>query len=670
VKEVNRILHGGDYNPNQWPEEEWQEDLSWFQKAHLNSVTLNVFSWAVLQPSEDEYDFSQLDRMIALYEHAGFDIVLATATAALPAWLVKRYPEVSRTDFEGRRQKFGKRHNACPNSLVYQHFARSLAGKLARRYGENPAVKLWHINNEYSGACFCENCEKAFRRWLRQRYKTPENLNAAWNTEFWSHKIYDWDEIVAPNRLSESQSKRDSAFEGMSVDYRRFNSDSLLNNFRMERDEIRRYDKTTPVTTNLMGTYKTLNYQRWGPEMDIVSWDNYPGDFDAPSMVALRHGVMRGLKAGKPFWIMEQNPTQQTYMGFTKKEPGKMRAWSYQALANGADALLYFQLKNSIGASEKYCGSVISHAGHKETRVFREVTQLGAELKKLGGQFLGAKVPAHVGIIYDWESYWALDYDRYRGTNKDLDYVETVHHHYAFFYQQHIPVDFISPQEDLTPYKLIVAPVLYMVGEALQKRLEAYVRQGGNLVVTYASGIVNESTNVIPGGYPGAFRELAGIIVEENDFLDTGMENRAQFAGKKVYPCEQTCDVIHLQGAQVIAQFADENYFYKGLPAVTVHEYGKGRVWYIGTRFRQSGLRTLLGDICGQSHIVPLVNRSTGLEITRRDTDKAAYFFLINHTAEPRPVPEEFVGCTNILTDMKIDKSLTLKKYDVLIIRQ
>ena len=300
----NVVLYGGDYNPEQWPKEIWKEDLRLFDLAGINSATVNVFSWAKLQPSEEEYNFAELDEIIDMLSKANIQIVLATSTGAMPAWLVRKYPEVARVDYEGRRHKFGGRHNACPNSPVFQHYAHELAHRLAERYGSNPHVVCWHVSNEYGGACYCENCEKAFRVWLRKRYGTLDALNAAWNTSFWGHTFYDWDDIVAPNALGDGIPSDKTCFAGMSIDYRRFMSDSLLGNFTMERDAIRECDPSTPITTNLMGTYKGLDYFRWAKQMDIVSWDNYPS-FDTPwSMTAMNHDLMRSLK-GKPFMLME-----------------------------------------------------------------------------------------------------------------------------------------------------------------------------------------------------------------------------------------------------------------------------------------------------------------------------------------------------------------------------
>lgn len=271
-----RILFGGDYNPNQWPKEVWKQDMAYFKDAHINSATINVFSWAKIQPSENEYNFTELDEIVDMLSNENYDIVMATSTAALPAWMVKKYPETMSTDYEGLQHKFGVRHNFCPNSLVYQKYAKSLATELAKRYSGNKNISVWHINNEYGGYCYCDNCQKQFRVWLKDKYKTLDAVNAAWNTEFWGHTFYDWDEIVVPNKLSEEPWGGMTSFAGISTDYRRFYSDSMLNCYKLERDAVKAIIPDALVTTNLMGTFKGLDYFKWAKEMDIVSWDNYP----------------------------------------------------------------------------------------------------------------------------------------------------------------------------------------------------------------------------------------------------------------------------------------------------------------------------------------------------------------------------------------------------------
>lgn len=661
-----RILYGGDYNPNQWPREVWNEDMRLFKKAGVNSATVNVFSWAKLQPNEETYDFSELDDVIDMLGKENFDIVLATSTAAMPAWLAKKYPEVTRVDFEGRRHKFGQRHNHCPNSPVWRRYARQLASELAKRYGKNPHVTCWHINNEYNTGCYCENCEKAFRVWLRKKYGSLEALNAAWNTEFWGHTFYDWDEIVAPNSLADGMGfgwTRKTAFAGISLDYDRFLSDSLLENYKMERDAIREHDPDTPITTNLMGTYKGLDYFKWAKEMDIVSWDNYPAYNTPWSETAMRHDLMRGLK-NQPFMLMEQTPSQQNWQAYNSlKRPGQMRAQSYQTIAHGADTIQFFQLRRSKGACEKFHGAVISHSGSEETRVFQECSQLGAELAALGSQLLGADNPAQVGILFDWDNYWALEYTS--GPSVDLKYCNQIHQYYRYFYDRHIPVDMVPMDGDFSRYKAIVAPVLYMVKEGVAEALTAFVEAGGTLITGFMSGIVDQSDNVHLGGYPGPLRKLCGVWAEEIDALAPEQSNTLKFMDGSQSKCGLLCDILHLEGAQALAVYGED--FYAGAPAVTKNAYGKGTVYYVGTQPEAQGLDKILDSLTGQGEIHPLIPDRTQLEVTRRVKDGTEFWFILNLTGKPQPLPESFAGETDMLTG---EKAGDLKPFDAILVKR
>lgn len=661
-----RILYGGDYNPNQWPEEIWEEDMKLFDKARINSATINVFSWAKLQPEEDRYNFEELDRIVEMLDKNGKDIVLATSTGALPAWMVRKYPEVARTDYEGRHAKFGQRHNACPNSPVFQKYSKRLAGKLSQRYGHLDSVVCWHISNEYGGECYCENCEKAFRVWLKKKYGTLETLNKAWNTEFWGHTIYDWEEIVAPNALSEGLWGDKTCFAGISIDYRRFNSDGMLANFMAERDAIREFDKATPITTNLMGTYKGLDYFKWAKEMDIVSWDNYPSYNTPWSMTAMRHDLMRGLK-NAPFMLMEQTPSQQNWQPYNSlKKPGQMRAQSYQTVAHGADTVQFFQLRRSVGACEKFHGAVISHAGTDNTRVFREVTELGKELEKLGDRIIGAVNPAEVGIIFDWDNYWALEYTS--GPNKDIYYVDQIHQYYSYFYHRNIPVDMISREADFAKYKIIVAPVLYMVHKGVAEALEKFVKNGGILITGFMSGIVGESDNVHLGGYPGPLRSMAGVWVEEIDALAPEQKNTIKFVDGTEYTCNLVCDIMHLEGAECIAEYSSN--FYSGTPAITKNTYGDGMVYYVGTQPEKDALKKVLDSVAVQASVCSVTEEETGLEVTFRRSTEGDFYFLINFTEENIPLPKQFANQEDILTGEIVTVETVLKPYDVRMIKR
>ena len=665
AKGFGRILYGGDYNPNQWPKEIWEQDMVYFKDARINSATINVFSWAKIQPAEDTYYFDELDEIVEMLSKENYDIVLATSTGAMPAWLYKKYPEVARTDYFGRHHKFGQRHNHCPNSLVFQKYAKALVEKLAERYAHNPHVTCWHISNEYGGECYCENCEKAFRVWLKNKYGTIEAVNKAWNMEFWGHTVYDWDEIVLPNALGDGmENGTDTAFAGLSVDYRRFMSDSMLENYKMERDVVRRYNPDTIITTNLMGTYKFLDYFKWAKEMDIVSWDNYPSYNTPWSFTAMSHDLMRGLKDA-PFMLLEQTPSQQNWQPYNSlKKPGQMRAQSIQTMAHGADTVQFFQLRRSVGGCEKFHGAVIGHVGHNNTRVFREVKQLGEELERLGTSTLGSVNQADVGIIFDWDNYWALDYTS--GPTEDLKYVDQIHHYYKFFYDNNIGVNMIPVDADFSKYKIVVAPVLYMVKEGMKEALTKFVENGGILITTFMSGLVNESDNVHLGGYPGPLRELAGIWVEEIDALAPEQTNTITFTDGTRMTCNLLCDLMHLEGAQLLASY-DEN-FYAGMPAITKNTFGKGCTYYIGTNMGQEGIDKVLKMATQQAGVHPVVKEPTALEVVCRKTANSTHYYIFNLKETEIVIPEQFVGYTDLLTGKKVESGMRMKHYDALIL--
>ena len=665
AKGFGRILYGGDYNPNQWPKEIWEQDMVYFKDARINSATINVFSWAKIQPAEDTYYFDELDEIVEMLSKENYDIVLATSTGAMPAWLYKKYPEVARTDYFGRHHKFGQRHNHCPNSLVFQKYAKALVEKLAERYAHNPHVTCWHISNEYSGECYCENCEKAFRVWLKNKYETIEAVNKAWNMEFWGHTVYDWDEIVLPNALGDGmENGTDTAFAGLSVDYRRFMSDSMLENYKMERDVVRRYNPDTIITTNLMGTYKFLDYFKWAKEMDIVSWDNYPSYNTPWSFTAMSHDLMRGLKDA-PFMLLEQTPSQQNWQPYNSlKKPGQMRAQSIQTMAHGADTVQFFQLRRSVGGCEKFHGAVIGHVGHNNTRVFREVKQLGEELERLGTSTLGSVNQADVGIIFDWDNYWALDYTS--GPTEDLKYVDQIHHYYKFFYDNNIGVNMIPVDADFSKYKIVVAPVLYMVKEGMKEALTKFVENGGILITTFMSGLVNESDNVHLGGYPGPLRELAGIWVEEIDALAPEQTNTITFTDGTRMTCNLLCDLMHLEGAQLLASY-DEN-FYAGMPAITKNTFGKGCTYYIGTNMGQEGIDKVLKMATQQAGVHPVVKEPTALEVVCRKTANSTHYYIFNFKETEIVIPDQFVGYTDLLTGKKVESGMRMKHYDALIL--
>lgn len=637
-KGVNQILYGGDYNPEQWAEEVWLEDMQIMKQAHIKIVTLNVFSWAALQPDEDTYCFERLDRIMNLLRENGFLVCMATSTGAHPAWMAKRHPDILRTDGNGRKRKFGGRHNSCPNSPTYRLYASRLAKRLAKRYKGYSNIVAWHVSNEYGGTCYCENCEKAFREWLKRKYKTLEEMNRCFFTDFWGHTFYDWDEVVLPNLLSEhfigENGEERTMFQGISLDYMRFISDSMLECFQIEYRAIREEMPDIPITTNLTGADKNLDSQKWAKQMDFVSWDSYPRPSDSAAETAMSHDIMRGLKGQMPFVLMEQTPSVTNWQPYNKlKRPKEMRLLSYQAAAHGADAIQFFQIRRGKGACEKFHGAVIDHAGRTDTRVFQEVAQLGQELELLNGAFLESKTPSQAAILFDWDNWWAVEYSA--GPSILIRYLDVVKAYYTALFEDNISVDFIGAEDELENYKIVIAPLLYMVKTGLEEKIEHFTENGGCFITGYFSGIVDEHDLVLEGGYPGTLKEVLGIWVQEQDALPKGEKNAFYYKEEK-YPAEILCDLILLEGADSVSTYTED--FYQGISVITRNFYGNGTAWYVGTSSSKEFYREFLSDRCREAGISPCFVTPSGVEAAIRKGKNGSFLFLLNYTEQEQEV--------------------------------
>lgn len=661
------IWYGGDYNPDQWPEEIWHEDMRLFREAGINIVTLPVFSWAKLQPDETTYSFEWLDKILDLVAENGIYACLATSTAAQPAWMSRQYPEVLPVDVDGRRRTHGSRVNFCPNSGVYRRFSVELARRMALRYKEHPALLIWHVANEYGPHCYCEQCAAAFREWLKERYRTVKELNERWNMSFWGHTVYDWEEIVPPSNLNGDN----RCFQGMMLDYKRFMSDSILACYQAEYDAIKAVTPDIPITTNIWGLFNGLDLKKWGERMDVVSWDSYPQMNEPMTNVAMRHDYMRGLKDGKPFMLMEQTPSQQNWQPYNSlKRPGVMRLWSYQAVAHGADTVMFFQLRRSFGACEKYHGAVIEHVGHGNTRVFRECAQLGRELAALGDTLLDAVTDNQVALLFDIDTWNAVEITS--GPSVDLDYLKQAQKYYKAFYDAHIGVDVISPLSDFSKYKLVIAPVLYMMKPGVAERLEAFVQNGGSFVTTFFSGIVDENDRVKLGGYPGELRKLLGIWVEEIDSLLPEMKNRMVLEGgfgqvQGEYECGLLCDLLHLEGAQALAVYGED--FYAGMPALTVNEFGAGKAYYVAADAEDRMIADLCRTLCEQAGITAPFGADAGIELVQRRKDGDVFTFVLNHNSFPASIDLGAWTALDLLTGNRVTGNTAVGGHEVMILR-
>ena len=650
-----KIRYGGDYNPEQWPQEVWDEDHRLFTRAGIDTLTVGVFTWSVTQPGPDTYDFTVLDRILDRAAAERRRVCLATGTAALPPWLARRHPEVNRTDFDGRRHRYGQRHNFCPSSPAYREHATALASHLAERYADHPALLAWHINNEYGGACYCDLCAGAFREWLRDRHGTLDALNDAWWTTFWSHRYTDWDQIEPPSALTEHWRGPDhTAFQGITLDWFRFTTDALLGCFLAEKEVIRAHDPDTPVTTNFLGLFRPLDYHRWAPHLDFASWDNYPPLDAPPTRPALAHDLMRGLKDGAPFWLMEQTPSTTACRDVNPlRRPGELRLATFQAIAHGADATLYFQMRASRGACEKYHGAVIGHAGRDDTRVFREVAELGRELEALGARTLGARTPARTALLFDWDSWWALEISD--GPSRLVKYPDVVHAYYRAAREAGADLDVIPQTADLTGYDVVLAPALHLVKGDLATRLEAVAARGGTVLATFLSGRADEHDRAFLTDVPGPLAPLLGIRVDEWDarppeFAQTVPELGAQ--ARLVF------EIVLPRGAETVATYGTD--FYAGTPAVTRNRFGSGEAWYVATALDQPGVGQVVRRILTRHDLLgPYADHPAVETATRVAPDGTRLLFLLNHAPEPARLTAHATA-TDLLTGKRVDEGAPL----------
>lgn len=677
------IVHGGDYNPDQWLDEPeiLSEDVRLMKLAGMNNATLAIFAWSAIEPEEGNFQLEWLDEIIDRLYRNGIYTILATPSGARPAWLDQKYPEARRTTETGVVNWHGQRHNHCMSSPIFREKVRIIDTVLAEHYRDHPAVKLWHISNEFNGACYCEHCKRNFRSFLRKKYQNDIHaLNKQWWTAFWSHTYNDFDQIDPPSSIGET------CCHGLTLDWKRFVTYITADFFDAEAQTLKAIAPHIPVTTNIMGYFPGLDYWSFSKHLDVVSWDSYPifhdpqvSDADTAVNAGFQHDLMRSMHH-KPYLMMESSPSCVNWHRYNKpKHPGMHYLSSMQALANGSDSVQYFQWRKSRGSSEKFHGAVVDHEGSENTRVFREVASFGKDLKKLD-EIVGTDTYAQTAIIYDWENEWAIS--GFQGYGPNRNYTGTVQQFYRCFFNHAANVDFMplltEPRSgrSLSDYPLVIAPMIYSVSEEAAARLTSYVENGGTLICTYLSGYVNENDLCYLGGFPGAgLRKLFGIWAEEMDPLypservqNAYLPNELSLDG--TFESVDFCEVIHPEGAEVIAEYRSE--FYAGLPSITVNRYGKGSAYFIGTRQSQDDLEKLvraIADKAGVSRILP-DRLPDGVKALSRTDYRNEYVFLLNYATEPRTVDIGNDSCVNLIDGKAYCRSVDLPGYGVMILKR
>lgn len=659
ILNTNEFLHGGDYNPEQWWDEPdvINQDFALFKQAKINTVTVGIFSWAKLEPEEGNYDFSWLDSIFDRVEEMNGHVVLATPSGARPAWLAQKYPEVLRTDNLGNKRGFGGRHNHCLTSPIYREKVREINTKLAEHFGQRKSLVLWHISNEYSGECYCESCKNAFRDWLKNKYGNLDNLNHAWWNTFWSHTYNDWSQVNPPSPLGEMGNK------GMNLDWKRFITDQTISFIDNEAAPLRKITPNVPVTTNmmagnpLMDPFAGFDYQKVAKHLDFISWDSYPAwgndnqtTAELGRNVGLVHDFFRSLKH-QNFLVMENTPSRVNWHSVDRaKRPGMHELASLQDVARGSQGVLYFQLRASRGSSEMFHGAVIEHLHPEQTRAFKDVTTVGKDLENIRPIINTNYAKARVAIVFSYDSYWALqDAESY---SKDKKIWQTIQKHYRYFYKHDIPVDFVSVEDDFSNYDLLIDPMHFLMSKAYLKKLASYVKNGGRVVGTYISGVVDENDLAYMNEWPKELQDIYGVEPLETDVLYPGQSNTLNFDGHE-YKAHDYCETLINCRGKVLAKYASD--FYQDTPAVVEHEYGAGKGYYLACRTDYDLLEKFYEKIT--ANLIPefpVKKFSSNISIQVRENKDQKYYFVQNFSDKSKQIKVD--GELEDLLEKKIDR--------------
>ena len=671
-----RIWYGGDYNPDQWPEEVWDDDVRLMKKAGVNLVSVGIFSWAKIETSEGVYDFDWLDRIVDKLGEAGIAVDLASATASPPMWLTQAHPEVLWKDYRGDVCQPGARQHWRPTSPVFREYALKLCRAMAEHYKGNPYVVAWHVSNEYG--ChnrfdYSEDAEHAFQQWCEERYGTIDAVNDAWGTAFWAQRMNDFSEIVPPRFIGDGNFMN----PGKLLDFKRFSSDALKAFYIAERDTLAEITPDLPLTTNFMvsASGSVLDYDDWGDEVDFVSNDHYfiPGEAHLDEL-AFSASLVDGIARKDPWFLMEHSTSAVNWREINyRKEPGQLVRDSLAHVAMGADAVCYFQWRQSKAGAEKFHSAMVPHAG-EDSAVFRDVCELGADLNKLSDEgILGSRLAkSRVAVVFDYESEWATEH-----TATPTQHVHHVDEPLAWFRalaDQGVTADVVPVRGAWDDYEMVVLPSVYLLSEETTRRVRDYVVGGGRLVVTYYTGISDEKDHVWLGGYPGSIRDVVGVRVEEfmpmgDDF--TGVPDRLELSNGAV--AHDIADVIGSvdESATVLETFKDDPWTgMDGAPAIVAHTFGEGRSVYVGARLGRDGIALSLPEILDSLGMTEAGgNDGRVLHVEREGADGSRFVFSFNRTHETVRVPVEGEVVVSSFADVD-GETASIKPNGVIVTKQ
>ncbi len=656
--QVNGILHGSDYNPDQWLDRPdiLEKDIKLMKKAKMTSMSLGIFSWSAYEPTEGEFHMDWLkDIMDKLYEN-GIYTILATPSGARPAWLDEKYPECMRVGADDHRAHHGVRHNHCMSSPKFREKTGIIINKIIDTVGKHPGLAMWHLSNEFGGECFCPLCKKKFQDYLANKFDNDINkLNKAWWTGFWSHTYNDFSQIEPPYLNGEF------SVMGLNLEWKRFTTWNTTDYMKSEIDIIRKRTPNIPITTNFMQLFPGLDYRVMAKELDVISWDSYPvfhNNYEtmADTMAhnSFDHAVMRSLKKNQPFMLMECAPGLVNWHEYNKlKRPGVHKLFSAQAVACGSDTVQYFQWRKSRGSFEQYHGAVVDHLGTDDTRVFKEVAEVGAMLDSLSN-VKGTIVKPKAALIFDWDNMWAID--NMRGlSDKTKNYAKTCIQIYHEFLKLGIDMNVVASDDNLDDYNVVIAPMLYMLRPGASDNLKAFVKRGGQLMATYLTGYVDDNTLCYLGGFPGdGLSELFGVISEEIDTYYDSDENSATFTDGHKAIIHDYAEILRVSDTDILAKYDKD--FYAGTPAITCKNFGKGKAYYVGARIDMDSMSGLFKTMLKETNTTYLA-LPAGIEYHKREDESGkAIEFYLNVTEN------------EITFNMTDNTQVTLKPYGVKIV--
>ncbi len=629
------MLFGAAYYPEHWPEARWHTDADMMAQAGFNTVRMAEFAWHKMEPREGAFDFSWLDRAIDVLARRGIKAMLGTPTSAAPKWLVDKYPDTLMWDLKGHPRGFGSRRYYCYNSESYRERTAAIVTAMAEHYRGNANVIGWQIDNEFgcgdTTRCFCPNCRRKFIDWLTERYGTIEEVNRQWGTVFSSQSYNSWEEVELPTYTALGHHN-----PSLLLDFYRFSSDSAVAYQQFQYHILKTYFPDVPVTTNFMGDFGQIDYYDMAANLDIVALDIYPimtrGNNPAPQNAAMYHDITRGLKRSN-YWITEhQSGTPGAFTLHKTPWPGDLRRWTWQSVAHGADGILYFRWRTIPFSVEEYWHGILNHDGGANRR-YAEVMAVGAEFQRLAEALADSRVKADVAIIRSYDVEWTFDIQPHI---QDYNYLHHVDAYYRYFHERHIPVDMASPDQDLSGYKLVVAPNLIMADEQQSQRLHRYVRGGGVLVLDYRAGVKLMNNQMVQSVPPCCFAGLTGIRIS-----DYGVIGKDESIGVKLADGGEGralwwYDVIQPTTAAVLATYAAS--YFEGSPMATENRYGQGLAFYFASEPDPVLMDKLMDRACAAGDVAPLLGCPADVEVARRIKDGTELLFVINHSRQAHSV--------------------------------